>query len=133
MIRHLSTWLLLALAGGGLLAGCGESGSSTSTITAAATSPAAAASTSSSSASAGAGAAGAHGSSREPASQTASPAPTTATTSTGTWNSAQCEDALTEWYKGHPHASKQQVRGYKITLATQHACFSAHSLTPVVT
>ncbi len=132
MLRRLPTSALLLLAGGSLLAGCGSGGSSTSTITEAATTPAAA-STTSGSGTVTAPAVGESGSSaKSPAKTTTTPAaPTTPTASTGTWNTAQCNAALIDWYKGHSGASAKEARSYKIVLGHQHQCFTAKSHTPV--
>jgi hypothetical protein len=54
MIRQLSTWLLVALAGGGLIVGCGSSGSSTSSTQSSVSVPGGAAGVTSTSTSAGA-------------------------------------------------------------------------------
>jgi hypothetical protein len=132
VIRHLTIWLIVGVAGGALACGCGSTSTSTSTETVAGTSAPAGAGTSTS----GSSAAGEHASATKPPSQsTKTPAETTTTppvtASTGTWNTVQCNTALIDWDRGHRGSSAKDARSYKVALSSQHRCFTSKSRAPV--
>ena len=112
MIRKLSSWLVVGLAGVAVIGGCGESGSSTSTITEAATGAAKTATPNTTAA----------GPAAADASATSEPSTKSA------WSSTKCNTELIVWYKGHASSGSQAEHLYKQSLRLHHGCFTASSL-----
>ncbi len=134
MIRALSTWLVLGVAGAGLICGCGSSATSTTTVSAAGAAAATGAAGAAVAATGPASAAGANGSASASSGQAAGSATSTeasaGSASGHVWNAIQCGAGLRQLIKSNGASTAAQLRAYKHTLRQAHGCYTYQSRIP---